>query len=353
MPSRYEDELWRELVDKHGEEPEGEHPPAPPWRPRGRWAAAGGAVLVAAAATGGVLAYSAISAPTPAYAVTRNHDGSVRIYLSRTSGIKGLNARLKAMNVQAQAVLVAGGCPAPQALVAASLHARRSQLSWSVRPHTVVRPTATQAAIHILLVRRARHGVSVSNVVGRAGVPVPACVDQVPVATRANGRDWKTVVVGPMTLTPAPGPCAVPSRGASTNTTSGATTTTGATTTSGGTTTTPATNFQTVTSGETNTQPPVAVWCCKHVVVSGTGTNTGTATSGATTSSGATTTTGETSATATSGGTGTTGTPPPGPACRTMEFRRVHVVQPGTATSTGTATTAAPAATARQKSKKH
>ncbi len=65
MPSRYEDELWRELVDKHGEEPEGEHPPAPPWRPRGPWAAAGGAALLAAAATGGVLAYSAISAPTP------------------------------------------------------------------------------------------------------------------------------------------------------------------------------------------------------------------------------------------------------------------------------------------------
>ncbi|HTU30680.1 MAG TPA: hypothetical protein VMF07_14945 [Solirubrobacteraceae bacterium] len=390
MPSRYEDELWRELVDKHGEGPEGEHPPAPPWRPRGPWAAAGGAVLVAAAATGGVLAYSAISAPTPAYAVTRNHDGSVRIYLGRTSAIKGLNARLKQMNVQAQAVLVAGGCPAPAALAAASLHARGG-VSWTVRGQAVVRPAKTPARIHILLVRRGAHGnVSLSDVVSKAhpGFQVPSCVNHVRVATGPNGAFWTTV--RPMALAGAPGPCAPPPTNTTgATTTTGDTTTTGETATTGGTTTaaaTATTGATTTTSGQTtgtttSAAPPVVVRCCRFIARGGGG--GGNTTSGATTPT--TDTTGTTGTTPTTGTTGTTSAPPTrtltwtttngtvttttvprfqqvpaGTArCQMLHPRMTKVVAPAAALSTATAQTsttaaaASPTTGAKRKSKKH
>ncbi len=322
MPSRYEDELWRELVARHGEEPEGEHPPAPPWRPRGPWAAAGGAALIAAAATGGVLAYSAISAPTPAYAVSRNADGSVKIYLARTSAIKGLNAKLRQMDVQARAMLVAGGCPAPAALAAASLHAR-GRVNWTVRGQAVLRPASTPTRIHILLVRRGVHGkVSLSDVVGKAGpgVRVPACVNHVRVSTGPKGAIWQTV--GPMTLQPGPGPCG-PSPG-NTSTTAATTTTgetsTGETSTSQTATTRATTTTSGQTTGTTSAPPPVAVRCCNFVAVRGGGEST----TGSSTDT--TPTTGTTGTTPTTGTTGTTGTPP----TRTMTWTTTN----GTVTTT-------------------
>jgi hypothetical protein len=186
MTSPYEDALWKALVDAHGEALAGGRLP-PPSRRHRPWAAAGGTALVAVAATGGVLVYSAVSNTTPAYAVSRTSDGAVAIVLRRLDGIGGLNARLRSMHVQARAVLVADDCAPSPTLVHASLRAH-GHVKWMVRGRTVVRPASVGARrMRILLVRQSKEGrLALGAVTGRSVRAVPVCVNQVRVAVRAE-----------------------------------------------------------------------------------------------------------------------------------------------------------------------
>jgi hypothetical protein len=100
--SEFEDNLWLEVVRDHG------HELARAGR-RGhthRWATpprllAGTTVGVAAIATAAVLLLGASTSP-PAFAVTRNPDGTVTVSLKQQSGIAGANRTLAAMGVPAQ-----------------------------------------------------------------------------------------------------------------------------------------------------------------------------------------------------------------------------------------------------------
>ena len=90
--SRFEDHLWREVERQHGPdlEPAG-RPPARHSRLGPRILAAGGILGVAGVGTAVALVLGAASA-SPAFAVTRNHDGTVTVWVKRSSGIAEANA---------------------------------------------------------------------------------------------------------------------------------------------------------------------------------------------------------------------------------------------------------------------
>jgi hypothetical protein len=100
--SKFEDHLWQEFVREHGGRlAQMRRPPAQ----HAQWAwprVVVGASLGLAAA-GGVAALVLGATPTsPAFAVTRNRDGTVTVKLQRLSGIAGTNAKLRHLGIRAK-----------------------------------------------------------------------------------------------------------------------------------------------------------------------------------------------------------------------------------------------------------
>ena len=99
--SEFEDNLWLEVVREHGDElartERAGHTHRRAIRPQ---LLAGTTVGLAAVATGAALLFGASTSP-PAFAVTRNPDGTVTVNLTRPSGIAGANEKLAAMGVRA------------------------------------------------------------------------------------------------------------------------------------------------------------------------------------------------------------------------------------------------------------
>jgi len=90
----FEDQLWTELANAHGDELAGATRP-PARRNRGRpLAMTAGAFGAVGIATTVSLALTATTS-TPAYAVTRNHDGTVSVTIHDMIGITGANAELE------------------------------------------------------------------------------------------------------------------------------------------------------------------------------------------------------------------------------------------------------------------
>jgi hypothetical protein len=112
--TKFEDQLFGQLMTEHGHELRALQRPAPARRPVRRlagrpvWLATGAAGTVAAA-TAGVLALS--SAPAmAAYSVTQ-HDGTVAVAVYRASGVAGANAALHRIGARVVVVPVRPGCP--------------------------------------------------------------------------------------------------------------------------------------------------------------------------------------------------------------------------------------------------
>jgi hypothetical protein len=111
--SKFQDRLWRELVQEHGARLAEMTRPAINHRrrPRPRLLAST-TVGLAGVGTAVALIVSAAGS-SPAFAVTRNNDGTVTVWIRRVDGIAGANARLAALGVRARAVAVAAGCKPP------------------------------------------------------------------------------------------------------------------------------------------------------------------------------------------------------------------------------------------------
>jgi hypothetical protein len=108
--TKFEDQLLDDLMREHGPALARSRPPAPSRRitPRRSLLAAGAGLAAAAALTGTLVA----SSGTPAYAVTKNPDGTVTLAVYRQSGIAGANARLRQLGDQQVVVVPARpGCP--------------------------------------------------------------------------------------------------------------------------------------------------------------------------------------------------------------------------------------------------
>jgi hypothetical protein len=107
--TRFEDQLFSQLMEDHGDQLRSTQRQAPARRrvPRPAWLAAG-ATGAAAAAT--VTALALCSAPAlAAYSVTR-HGQTVTVSVQRTSGVAGANAALRHMHVRVRVVPVRPGC---------------------------------------------------------------------------------------------------------------------------------------------------------------------------------------------------------------------------------------------------
>jgi hypothetical protein len=110
--TKFEDQLFGQLMTEHGHQLRAVERPAPARRRVRRpvWLAAGGAGAVAAG-TAAVLVLG--SAPAyAAYSVTRHDNGTLTVSVSRPSGVAGANVTLHAMGARVVVVPVRPGCPA-------------------------------------------------------------------------------------------------------------------------------------------------------------------------------------------------------------------------------------------------
>ena len=108
--TKFEDQLFGQLMTEHGHRLRAMQRPAPARRRVRRpvWLATG-AVGAAAAATAAVMALG--SAPAyAAYSVAR-HDGTVSVSVENASGVAGANAALHGMHARVVVVPVRPGCP--------------------------------------------------------------------------------------------------------------------------------------------------------------------------------------------------------------------------------------------------
>src|ERR1035437_109064 len=109
--SNFEDRLWSELARDRGEPLAlaGRRVPAPSRRSRRAPLAIGGLVLLAAIVAA-ALTLTASTSTTPAYAVSVNPDGSVRLTLVSVIGVRGANETLAKLGVRAQVAQIETGC---------------------------------------------------------------------------------------------------------------------------------------------------------------------------------------------------------------------------------------------------
>jgi hypothetical protein len=120
--SKFEDRLWRDLVRKHGADLAQMTRPSAEGAQRARpRLLAGTSVAVAVAVAALALVLSAASSP-PAFAVSRNSDGTYTVTLQKLAAIHGANQKLAALGIRARLVEVTQDCTVkalPPAAVAA------------------------------------------------------------------------------------------------------------------------------------------------------------------------------------------------------------------------------------------
>jgi hypothetical protein len=109
--SKFEDHLWREFVREHGDVLALQNKLATGHALRTRELVAGAGLGLAGGITALALVLSATS--TPAFAVTRNPNGTVTVTIRSASGIAGANAELHQLGIRAQVMATApAGCRA-------------------------------------------------------------------------------------------------------------------------------------------------------------------------------------------------------------------------------------------------
>jgi hypothetical protein len=243
--SRFEDNLWREVERKYGSElSETDGPLQRPSRLRVPMIAGTSLGLVGASAAAVIVLTAANS--SPAFAVTRNPDGTVSVVIRRIEGIPGANQRLAQLGIRARAVRVAGACqvatpPALAQVTVATLVRDHDAVSVGGTDGKVmarIRPTQIPIG-RTLVIPAVRNGARVRLVRGGA-VPgaAPACLPPAILIRPASGRAGGRIVACRATILLRPRPVA-PSQvtnPTSTNAPPAPSTATG-TTTGGGTTT--------------------------------------------------------------------------------------------------------------------
>ena len=107
--TKFEDQLFGQLMAEHGHHLRAVERPAPARRARRPVWLATGVVGAVAAGTAAVLALGSASAMA-AYSVTQ-HDGTVSVTVDNASGVAGANAALHRMHARVVVVSVRPGCP--------------------------------------------------------------------------------------------------------------------------------------------------------------------------------------------------------------------------------------------------
>ncbi|MFZ0090150.1 MAG: hypothetical protein WAL63_11625 [Solirubrobacteraceae bacterium] len=234
MTSRYEDALWDEIVDSHYDELADLRmpPPAPRRRPQ---AVVGATVLTAVGVGVAVITIAASSTTAPAYAVTRNPNGSVSVTLRQLSAIADVNARLKTLGVRAVVTRTGSQCASVPTKIVRVSPVRVSpstapgDVSWTQRATVPGSRAARPGVVRVLIASRSAGG-RIALVQGQSTAQVPACVREIRIFA---GRQVQIIgsgtpeSSGPV-QTPAPGSTA----GSAGTASNSSTTTAGSATTS-------------------------------------------------------------------------------------------------------------------------
>jgi hypothetical protein len=175
--TKFEDQLYADLMLQHGSVLAATKPPASPRRhiaSRGTLLATG-AGGVAVAATASVLA---TGGGTPAYALTTNHD-TITLAVYQASGIAQANAKLRQLGDHVVVVPVRAGCPSLGSLPAPAVRAkdisvgvggsRSSNGSITVNAHGVPAGDILVVAIEVT-------AQGTQAAAGLTSPPAPSCV---------------------------------------------------------------------------------------------------------------------------------------------------------------------------------
>jgi hypothetical protein len=186
--SHFKERLWRELVREHGAHLEQTRRP-PPRRSRRPQLLVGSTVGLVAAGTAAALVLSAASS-SPAFAVARNHDGTVTVKIWRAAGIAGANNKLRALGVRAQVVQVSVKCAA-SSVTAQRFHptAGRGLAQARIDPRAI--PAGRTLVITSWQEKKGRQVALAQNFVARAQ------------SVRAP-RNWSAAGCGPPPCGPPP-----------------------------------------------------------------------------------------------------------------------------------------------------
>jgi hypothetical protein len=126
--TKFADQLFDDLMQEHGPALTRTRPPTPRQHVTARRAllAAGGAGVAVAATVGALTA----GGGTPAYAVTKNPDGTITVAVYQESGIGEANAKLHQLSDgQVVVVPVQPGCPSISSLPAPAVSAKGHYIS--------------------------------------------------------------------------------------------------------------------------------------------------------------------------------------------------------------------------------
>jgi hypothetical protein len=178
--TKFEDQLFGDLMREHGPTLARTRPPAPRKRhvaTRGTLLAGGGTLALAATAVAGTLV---AGSGTPAYAVTKNPDGTITLAVYQKSGIAGINARLHQLgDSQVVVVPVEPGCPGlgslPKPPVSGRGHLISTAINRSSDGSVTVRAKGIPAGdIMVVAIRTSGH----SSLSGSAltSAPAPNCL---------------------------------------------------------------------------------------------------------------------------------------------------------------------------------
>jgi uncharacterized membrane protein YgcG len=186
--TKFDDQLYDDLMREHGAAlarvTPRQAPRARRVTPR-RAVLAGGGFLAAASVAAGVLVTTGGSPPnaspaaSPAYAVTKNPDGTVSLAVYRPSGYAGLSARLSQLGDERVVVVpVRAGCPPlPRPARPATWHGPRATAAqvMSVGGKVTVHASGIPAGeILVIGIEQTSHGTFAVSAV--TAPPAPSCI---------------------------------------------------------------------------------------------------------------------------------------------------------------------------------
>src|ERR1700733_7579320 len=185
--TRFSDQLFDDLMREHGPALAHATPPAHPPRrvTMRRTLLAGGGTLAAAAIAGTLVATSG----TPAYAVTKNPDGTITLAVYQKSGIAGANTRLRQLgDKQVVVVPVERGCTSKVTPPAVSGKGHLITTGISRSPDGTITVNAHGIpAGDILGIGVATSGNTSYSIGTLASPPAPGCVAPPPLPPGSGG----------------------------------------------------------------------------------------------------------------------------------------------------------------------
>jgi hypothetical protein len=204
----FEDELWTDLLQAHGDGLATAQRPAQRRARTRPLALTAGAVGVVGVGTVLALTLTATTS-VPAYAVTENSDGTVTITLHDISGVTGVNAKLAALGVRARAVTPRPDCmaveiPDPTDWTANANTNPLTVASNVAQGKVVIQPRAIPVGVTLVLMAEEGDGRD-SFVVGLTLAPAPSCIKGYPQPVQTS-----RISVTPSDVVGVPAP--IPSR---------------------------------------------------------------------------------------------------------------------------------------------